>query len=74
MKHILAQRVRLADILGDMDEELLEDELVQRKVETINAWVAYVYVCEPVQRNQPTPKQAATQISGMPSPISHESS
>ncbi|RYP65850.1 hypothetical protein DL771_008079 [Monosporascus sp. 5C6A] len=31
----------------------------RRKVDAINAIVAYAYMCEPVQRNQPTPKRAA---------------
>lgn len=60
VQHVLQQRAKVAGILSDMDDALPPEEIVQRKVEAINAWVAYAFVCEPVQRNQPKRKQSAT--------------
>lgn len=34
----LAERRILADILRDLDEDLLEDKIMRRKVDAINAW------------------------------------
>jgi hypothetical protein len=31
-----------------MDEDLPEEDIVRRKVEAINAMVAYAFVCEPL--------------------------
>ncbi|RYO82366.1 hypothetical protein DL766_004754 [Monosporascus sp. MC13-8B] len=64
VQHVLQQRTQVADILSDMDDAIPQQEIVQRKVEAINAWVAYAFVCEPVQRNQPKRKQSATGSSG----------
>lgn len=61
VEHIVPQRARVADILSDMDDALSEDDIVQRKVDAINAWVAYAFVCEPVQRNQPKKRPRKTQ-------------
>ena len=54
--HSLPQRRILAEILGDMDEDLPEEDIVSRKVEAINAMVAYAFVVEPLQRTQPEPR------------------
>jgi hypothetical protein len=51
--HSLPKRRALADVMGDMDEDLPEADIVRRKVEAINAMVAYAFVCEPLQRRQP---------------------
>jgi len=51
--HSLPERSRLADILGDMDEDLPEEDIVRGKIEAVNAMVTYAYVCEPLQRAQP---------------------
>lgn len=43
--------------MGDMDEDLPEEDIVRRKVEAINAMVvAFAFVCEPLQRRQPEPR------------------
>jgi len=44
---ILPERRVLAEILGDLDEDLPEIEIVQRKVDAINAWIAYAWMIEP---------------------------
>ncbi|RYP61188.1 hypothetical protein DL769_007827 [Monosporascus sp. CRB-8-3] len=44
--------------MGDMDEDLPEEDIVRRKVEAINAMVAYAFVCEPLQREQSEPQEA----------------
>jgi len=49
----LPERQLLADILGDMDEDLSEEDIVGRKVEAINAMVAYAYKSDPFTRAQP---------------------
>ncbi len=51
--HTLQERKRLVDILGDMDDDLSEEDIVRRKIEAINAMVAYSRICEPLQREQP---------------------
>ena len=43
----LPERRRLAEILGDLDEDLPEDQIVCRKIEAINAWVEYAWKIEP---------------------------
>lgn len=47
--HKLPERNHVATILGDLDEDLSEEEIVRRKIEAINAMVAYAFVCEPRQ-------------------------
>ncbi|KAI0428351.1 hypothetical protein F5Y09DRAFT_291070 [Xylaria sp. FL1042] len=42
--------------MGDMDEDLPEEDIVRRKIEAINAMVAYAFVCELLQRAQPEPR------------------
>jgi hypothetical protein len=37
----------IADILRDLNEELLEEEIVRRKVHAINAWIDYARKIEP---------------------------
>lgn len=54
--HRLPERCVFADIMGDMDEDLPEEDIVRRKIEAINAMVAYAFVCEPLQRAQPEPR------------------
>ncbi|KAI8723207.1 hypothetical protein NCS52_00176100 [Fusarium sp. LHS14.1] len=44
VQHVLQQRTQVADILSNMDDAIPQQEIVQRKVEAINAWVAYVFV------------------------------
>ncbi len=51
--HTLQERKRLVDILGDMDDNLSEEDIVRRKIEAINTMVAYSRICEPLQREQP---------------------
>ncbi|KAM7183866.1 hypothetical protein V8F33_013317, partial [Rhypophila sp. PSN 637] len=58
--HSLSERHVVADIMGDMDEDLPENDIVRRKVEAINAMVAYAFVCEPLQRAQPEPRARPT--------------
>ncbi len=43
----------MAVTLGDMDDDLSEEDIVRRKTEAINAMVAYSRICEPPQREQP---------------------
>lgn len=43
----LPERRHLAEILGDLDEDLPEIEIVQRKIDAINAWVDYAWKIEP---------------------------
>lgn len=40
------ERMRLAELFGDMDEDIPEDMIVQRKIDTINAAVAYAWKAE----------------------------
>jgi hypothetical protein len=51
--HSLPERQVLADILGDMDEDMSEEEIVKRKVEAINAMVAYAFKSDPAKRAEP---------------------
>lgn len=46
------QRV-LAEILGDLDEDLRENEIVRRKVDAINAWIVYAWKIEPKEPTRP---------------------
>ncbi|KAJ2905570.1 hypothetical protein MKZ38_005033 [Zalerion maritima] len=50
----LPERRLLAEILGDLDENLPEIEIVQRKVDAINAWIDYAWKIEP---KEPAPSQ-----------------
>ncbi|KAK6842236.1 FluG domain-containing protein [Apiospora arundinis] len=50
----LRERRLLAAILGDLDEDLSEDEIVRRKVDAINAWVDYAWKIEP-KESDPLP-------------------
>lgn len=43
----LPERRILADILGNLNEDLPEDEIVRRKVDAINAWIDYAWKIEP---------------------------
>ncbi|KAK8068829.1 hypothetical protein PG994_005445 [Apiospora phragmitis] len=47
----LPEHRRLAAILGDLDEDLSDAEIVRRKVEAINAWVEYTWKIEPKESN-----------------------
>ncbi len=47
--HSLPER----QVLGDMDEDLPEEEIVKRKVEAINAMVAYAFESDPAKRAEP---------------------
>jgi len=66
----LPERRLLADILGDLDEDLPEDDIVRRKIDSINGWVAYAWKIEP---KEPTELQApsaevAKQVEAPPAP------
>ncbi|KAI1291664.1 hypothetical protein F5Y03DRAFT_388333 [Xylaria venustula] len=50
----LPERRVLAEIFGDLDEDLPEIEIVQRKVDAINAWIDYAWMIEP---KEPAPNQ-----------------
>ncbi|KAI3327466.1 hypothetical protein F4824DRAFT_484708 [Ustulina deusta] len=50
----LPERRLLAEILGELDEDLPEIEIVQRKVDAINAWIDYAWKIEP---KEPAPSQ-----------------
>ncbi|OAA36114.1 FluG domain-containing protein [Beauveria brongniartii RCEF 3172] len=56
----LPERSRVATILGNLDEDLSESEIVKRKIDAINAMTAYAFVSVPRQARQPTrqPKRA----------------
>ncbi|KAH8747986.1 hypothetical protein F5883DRAFT_697821 [Diaporthe sp. PMI_573] len=43
----LPERRHLAEILGDLDEDLPEIEIVRRKIDAIDAWVNYAWKIEP---------------------------
>lgn len=43
----LPERRRIASILGDLNEDLPEEDIVRRKVDAINAWVDYAWKIEP---------------------------
>lgn len=52
MKRIVYQLLeqnRVTAILGNINDQLSEEEIVQRKIEAINAIVAYAFICEPRQ-------------------------
>lgn len=49
----LPERQVLADILGDIDEDLPGEDIVKRKVEAINAIVAYSFKSDPAKRAEP---------------------
>ncbi len=55
----LPERRVLADILGDLDEDLPEDEIVRRKVDAINAWIKYAWKIEP---KEPVPTQSQIRV------------
>ncbi|KAF3762442.1 hypothetical protein M406DRAFT_332823 [Cryphonectria parasitica EP155] len=38
------ERKRIAEILSDLDEDLPDEQIVKRKIEAINAWVAYAFI------------------------------
>lgn len=44
----LPERTRIADIFGDVNEDLPEEEIVRRKADAINTWVAYAWKIEPI--------------------------
>ncbi|KAK3693493.1 hypothetical protein B0T22DRAFT_532730 [Podospora appendiculata] len=75
--HSLPERRILADIMGDMDEDLPEEDILRRKVEAINAMVAYAFVCEPFQPNstrEPEPSSILPSLLAMwpePSALLH---
>ena len=50
----LPERRLLAEILGDLDEDLPETEIVQRKIDAVNAWIDYAWKIEP---REPAPSQ-----------------
>ena len=45
--HTSPEREHIAQVMGNMDEDLHEEEIVLRKIEAINELVAYAFVCEP---------------------------
>ncbi|GJC89342.1 hypothetical protein ColLi_12180 [Colletotrichum liriopes] len=49
----------MADILGDIDENLSEEDVMKRKIDAINAWVVYAFICWPVRRATSKLKQEA---------------
>ncbi len=55
----LPERRVLADILGDLDEDLPEDEIVRRKVDAINAWIKYAWMIEP---KEPATTQSQSRV------------
>ena len=48
------ERQAVASILGDMAEDVSEDEIVKRKIDAINAMVAYAFIREPPQPQSPS--------------------
>jgi hypothetical protein len=42
----LPKRRRIVTIFGDLNEDLLEEDIVRRKVDAINAWVDYAWEIE----------------------------
>jgi Protein of unknown function (DUF3435) len=68
----LPERRRIADILGDLVEDLPEDEIVRRKVDSINAWVDYAWKIEP---KEPMPARSQRglkhSLERFPSKLSH---
>lgn len=42
----LPERRRIADILGYLNEDLPEDEIVRRKIDAINCWFDYAWKIE----------------------------
>ncbi|RYP37687.1 hypothetical protein DL768_010837 [Monosporascus sp. mg162] len=49
-----------AGIFSNMDEDLSKENAMKRKVEAINAMVAYAFVHEAVQRHQRKPRENKT--------------
>ncbi|KAI1207667.1 uncharacterized protein F4807DRAFT_173788 [Annulohypoxylon truncatum] len=62
----LPERNLLAAILGDLDEDLPEVGIVQRKVDAINAWINYAWKIEPrepgISQNQGVLRMPLTEI------------
>lgn len=50
----LPEQGRIADLVGQLNEDLPESEIVRRKVATINAWLEYAWKTEP---REPKPRQ-----------------
>ena len=46
----LPERRRIADILGDLNDDFPEDAIIGRKVNAINAWVDYTWKIEPKEQ------------------------
>lgn len=63
----LLERRRIAAILGDLNDQLPEESLVQRKIDAINAWVDYAWKLE-IKEEQPA---AAAIPSSTPEAASH---
>lgn len=59
-------RKQVAEILSDLDEDLPDDEIVKRKVDAINAWVAYAFVSELRTVSSKEPKAATPKLPGHP--------
>ncbi|KAJ2906919.1 hypothetical protein MKZ38_009782 [Zalerion maritima] len=49
----LPERKCLAEILGDLDDNLPEEALIRRKINAINAWVDYAWIVEPKETDLP---------------------
>lgn len=65
----LLGRRRIVDILGDLDKEVSNSDVVKRKIEAINAWIAYAFVCEPRTKrtkHSPQPLMTLTQANEVP--------
>ncbi|OAA63292.1 FluG domain-containing protein [Niveomyces insectorum RCEF 264] len=62
------ERRRIANILGDLDDEISEEAIVQRKIAAINAWVDYAWKVELNEKrvnpltNPSTPREVPTQL------------
>ncbi|KAJ2903748.1 hypothetical protein MKZ38_009400 [Zalerion maritima] len=61
------ERRRLAEILGDLDEDLPRDMVIRRKIDAINAWVDYAWKVE-LKESTPLPM---VQKQGVPAPPDH---
>lgn len=69
----LPERRRLAEVMGDLDEDLPRDSIVSRKIRAIKAWIDYagkVELKEPASPEPPGPPevQRQEQQQGIPTP------
>lgn len=61
------ERTRLADLFGDLNEDMPEGKIVQRKIDTINAGIAWKVELGAVP-SSPSPKQEPSESSLKPRP------